>query len=335
MSQTTTKATDSTALVSILTGAIAWAFAPAIIHETLHANSAFIFGSIIQLVECVALVLIVVAIRGRLVQKAVAIPKLKAIRPREYWRLCFREDPPYHQDTNRTATTDTATLKEGSSTVILADATSLKDFFRLPLVLILVGSGNFALLALAAQFVETAIAAAIFETWPIWLMIGLTGANRMYDRYNRIQSVDSRSTKAEHISLSAIAVVGLFLMLLSQVGHFGAVWSLQALLGMALAAMAAILDAVGIVGTITLGRIIHNRLSQRTYTSSTDGPIASPANEKHYLQEVYVTLLATAFFRLLSVPLQFATGLLLDRGIAMDLEGLAGASVLGLAVLGS
>lgn len=306
---------DWGAILAMLGAAIVWAFVPALIHWTLHENNSFIFGATSYLVQTSSLILLLRVTRPYCslahpprVHSISRIQEL--ILKRQFYLLCFRKS-------------------QDGDDIRLVEARMPLDFWRLPILLMMIGGCNIALLALASQFVETAIAAAIFETWPLFAVYGLVRFSEIDERYRLRTGRESKRHQGEHVILSIIATVGLLFMLLSQSHPEQSLVTSKALLGMALAVLSALLSGLTVVGSFIQGKALFYWISGE---QGKPLPIRIEDRSKQDIMLLtWLTVLSLTVALCISTPFQAVLGLVTHTGRAgLDMTSLFGSFLMGI-----
>ena len=204
---------------------------------------------------------------------------------------------------------------------------------RLPLLWVCVGSSDYALLAWATSFAETAAVVALYGLWPLWLVWMLSrraAPLRTFDRQDR----SSAPPAPRHgLLLGAGAGAGVVLVLASQSGTLTlgrTSLSGSAALGALLGCAAGCAAAGGIAASMTYGRAAYERLRERAGAAE-----AHPAPPRGPQTVLWLTMLGVAAVRAVNAAVSFAAALLISRGMpVIDAAGVAGAVLLGV-VLGA
>lgn len=206
-------------------------------------------------------------------------------------------------------------------------------------MLTVLGSLNFAVLAAASQLVETAIAAAIYQTWPLFVVYGMArGLKR--NAQERSSSSSSGSAVLEHVSLAAIATVGVLFMLLSQnepsESSFATVPTIQAAAGILIALLAALCISANVIGSLQLGRVVYDWYVIRPeYVHRPLEYTLQNAGDRNFWILMWLTLFATTIARIASIPIQIVLAIVTDGISPLSTSALLGALVNGLAGVAS
>ena len=309
------------AVSAILGATVAWAWVPAIVHWTLAENNSFAYSAIKDVVQSGSLM-------------AYLLLTMKANYRRPNGTASLRE----------TLLSDRAMFlcvrPASTGATIARPARSCRDVIRMPLTVIIVGSFHTAVFAAATQFVETAIAATVYEMWPLFLIVGLSRANLTDRKLRRDDTRNLGILRAEPLALSAVATLGILFMLLSQGGTTGAAISVSTLFGILLALTAAVLSVLPIVGSFALGRLLYYQLYDVRDQATEIDPSSALTPNRQRIEErgrqemnclVWLTLLAATLAIALSVPAQLIVAIVISSGTwALAPSGLLGAGLLGL-----
>jgi len=211
------------------------------------------------------------------------------------------------------------------------------EIAKLPMIIIVLGGLNVALFSYSTHFVETAVASALYETWPIFVVYGLVA-------FDRLTPLDWAATKNEltsvpirEIVLCSIAAVGLVFMLISQ-SEDGHLLNLPALLGMTIALCSGVLASFDTVGSIVYAK----NLSWRLVTCQTVSNSFAKQHDPQFL--TWLTCFVAIISRAVSIPLQLAIGIATDGSaelissrsfLGAVLVGIAGAISFGMLRLGN
>lgn len=194
---------------------------------------------------------------------------------------------------------------------------------KLPMIVVVLGGFNVALFSYSTKFVETAVASALYETWPIFVVYGLVAFDR---------STPADPTAIKHklppvlireIVLCSIATAGLVFMLVSQAEN-GHLLKGTAILGMAIALLSGVLASFDTVGSIASARSLSYRLAP-LYS------IPQSVDKQHNPQFLtWLTVFVAIISRAVSIPLQLALGVVADGSAGfINSRGLLGAILIG------
>lgn len=283
-------------------------------HWTVGTSNAFVYGSAMGATSCALLLVALLAARQFL---RLSVPPVRSIlTTKRFWLLCFRRT---------------------ENGIDVAPAGKPGDFLRAPLLLVLLASFNFGLSALVIQFVETAVAAAVFETWPAFAVFLLVWFNRADAEYRRSPEVPPRPNTAEHAALFLLAAAGLLLMFLSMSqdisGPDGIAFSLRTTIGIPLALLTPVLAALDVAASLACGRVLFYFFAHERGTPRRFRPRIESLGPQSRMTLLWLTLFTMLCVRCVSVPSQFALGVLLGGGDVIfsgwSVIGAVAAGVLG------
>lgn len=300
---------NGAAATAILGAAVAWAFTPALIHWTIQDSSSFAFSATSQLTVTVCLLMFILSVSKR----------LHTNPPPTIGMLLFNKDF-YLQTYNH------------EERVTVGRIDSPISLLRSPLLMMLGASLNLAFLAMASQLIPTAVAAAVYETWPVFVIYSLTRFNTIDQAYRSSAKAKAGPISVENVVLSLIATVGLLFMLLSQIQPDETQLNLttaDSLLGIIFALSSAYCASLNVTGSIVYGRVLYY-----TFVAAAEHPLHTRIEDRgssERLKLLWFTLLAMIATKSLSIPLQFVGAILIDGVQLLSSAAMLGALLTGLA----
>ena len=327
------------AAFTILASAASFALSPSIIHLTVQDNNPFLFGVFLQASQAATVVLFLILTKKRFLDQyflhytdtrdtrsSIALKDASTL-----WYLRqsldhFRTIRPEDSATSKRVTIESATLTRPSTWIYV------------PLVWALIGSLEYGLFVWSTQYVETAVAATVYELWPLFLVFGIE-RYESYDAQYRNAPTPSedrnRTIIWEHRVLMILAAVGLAFMWASQnpsgFDSLSEMVSFDSIFGMTLAFIAAALASLYILATFVFGKTTYYRLLGTTSTDTARN-VATTRERARADQKLllWLTLLGLAMFRIASLPLNLVIGML-----AFDFElGITGLALIGATIIG-
>ena len=330
--------------LAILGAAVSWAFAPAIIHWALRESDPFLTNAVSLLAQSFLLIAFLAGTREQFYRYALnTVSQSRSLRQlllsSRFYKLCFRYRREMDKDLDdEEFITVSSVVSPRNSQVVLSEPVTILDYVRLPVVLMAIGYFDLAMFVLASHYVETAVAAAVFEMWPVFLVYGLIRSDSTAARLQHVASEDSQENghppiAAEHLILSAVATVGLLFMLLSQEQLGESIVSIRAIMGVLLALLAALLTAIPIVASITWARALYYWLyAQHCVHALADKRIPEKRDRVDRRLLLWLAVLVTVVSKLIAVPLNLVWSLLV-YGVhsSFDARIVIGACLLGIA----
>jgi len=293
-----------------MTGTWIAALNPAVIHWTLGDSNAFLFGAATVAVATLPILLLSLWARRRVGFDG--LPSLGDFLPSStFWRLAFRPAP------------------SGLDVVV----GGWGDLRRMPAVWLVAANFNFALFALATQFTETAVVAAIAELWPALVVFGVARIEAADLRFCGLPP-PRRSGAALWTAMLIAGAAGLMLLALAQTSSeqpWSEVLTGRGMIGMGIALCAAVCSGAHITCSLMLGKLVYYQVA---------GQAALPVEERrraddehnstgHATAVLWLTLLVTALHRLMTLPVQAFGALMQPSGVRLSPTALAGAAALG------
>ena len=205
-------------------------------------------------------------------------------------------------------------------------------WFRLPILWVVISGLNIGVYAWSTHYIETAIAAIIYEMRPFFLVIMMMAhyrTHRLFRYGPEAESFELQQPKASRVILTSLATLGLFIMLMSQ-GESGSrligVLSLQGIFGAFLAMVAAALAAANVVASLSFGRIASYRIRRISHAKY---PASDLDHEDRHLI-IWYTLVGVIGGRVLAAILSSALGISLAGSYGpIELNSITGALILG------
>jgi len=320
-----------------------WALAPAIVHLTVAHSNPFHFNLIVIGAETGLLIVLL-----RVGAKSYFQEPLKEIYgqlrrlPTEFKRLSTYLSYFKSSKTDDSIVSLNAMNDEFSKMGI----TPLVSVVRLPLIWAMIGTLHYGFFAWSTQYIETAIATTIYETWPFFLILFMTRHHSVDEAYRfrrRPTNTKRGSVGGNEVAILAVsAAIGVALISVSQ-HHIVTVdlLSWENIRGMFLATVASVLHALWIAGTLIYGKIIYYRVVEPASIGSEDAVSWSmlPVNERsnaHRRLLLWLTVMGIVVARLATLPVTLILGGLLfshnglSLGFSLTTRGLIGGITLGI-----
>lgn len=208
-----------------------------------------------------------------------------------------------------------------------------------------VGTLHYGFFVWSTQHVETAVATTVYETWPFFLILflirydAMDEALRLRQPYQRRRRLGMRAGELPILAMSA--AVGIVLISLSRHANLPvdlASWNYTA--GIVLAAVAALLHALWIAGTLILGRAIYYRFVEAGQPDServrdwSELPVHDRSKD-HKRLLLWFTVAGIVVARVVALPATMALGFLFQAeqgtsiGSALTFQNFSGAILLG------
>ena len=315
----------------VLTATLLYASVPPLLHITASDSNPFYFNFLITIMQIAIPSLFLLYSKNTYVNERLSAGQRRQLRtPRAHCIYLQRV---------RQATED-------ESTVVLKQSyhNNVLGWIKLPIVWALIASLHYGFLAWSATILETAIATTIFELWPVFLIYALARHEDSDRQFRRVRAAIGRARRAiskERMVLTALAGLGLALMLGSQAG--GQIRSVvdlvsyRAVVGMVIALVAALLAALSVLSNLAYGKILYYVLVAAPVTKLSDvykSPDATPIEQRGDSDRrllVWLTLLGYVLSRLVGLPINIIIGLL-----APEVQGsLTSRAVLGALLIGT
>jgi len=292
----------------VLAGVGLEASLPLLLDLTLKDNNAAVFAGLWHLVEAVIVLLALLLLRRRLSPR---ISPRSLLTARQFWLMCVRSGP------------------EG---VELDVARRPADALRMPLVMVVGGALNNVLYAWSFQFVEAAVAAVLYQTWPLAVVVAIAWTDRIDAGYRNALDSHSHPSMRKHIALTAVATVGMVLVFLSQSEDatelFGSVLGFAPLVGVLIVLAASALTGVAIAGALLYGRALW-------YWTQSEAPgsgmgFIEERGMADRLRLIWLSCFSAVTSRAFLIAILLTSGFVIDGGVpALDRRGLIGLAAIG------
>ena len=299
---------------------------PAIIHQTARDSNPFFFNCLGQATGISVLLVLLVISRRRWVDDFKPNGYSGRLDHRSVWDMGLFKS---YIGPNTKG-------KGENHAVGLLQVTSAKpsSWLRLPIAWLMLGGLDVGLLAWSARYVETAIAATIYELWPAFVVFMLLRHNTTYRLY--LKRAPREGSKRNHGHLeqavfTVLAGIGLAFMLGSQAetsAWLDDVLTIKGVLGVVLALLASFGAALNVVGSLVFGRTAYYRFTDDLPHSDT------PAEDRGHQDMrliLWFVLFGLVIGRAFSVVASFVLGLAVSNAYG----GVTLAAVLGAVVLGA
>ena len=219
----------------------------------------------------------------------------------------------------------------------LGRASKLRDCLHMPLFWISLSFFDYALFAWATTYVDTAVAATIFELWPVIFIILLVRLPRVLPSRNRtIDSSQQRRMSGQDWTLIAATPIALTLVFVSRTEGFSSPISDyfdESILGVLLALLSAILKGIAPATTIFYGDLLW--LQSRTSIGDRDGAERSSIEQSDISDDdrLWYTVFAFGVSLMVSVPYNALLGMTSLGGSGISVRLVIGGLILGGALL--
>lgn len=326
------------AVGTILMSAVLFALPPLIVHQTARNSNPFYFNGIAHVVQ-LGLILLALALTRTWLRER----PLKILGNQRHNEAMWRDPPSLHSPALHLSYFFAVSTKDdGHERVILRTASPKKptEWLRTPLFWASISGMNYGFLAWSSQYIETAVAATIYELWPLVLVFWI-GRQEQRDQLYR-QVGDTSSDKVVPITTEQktymyLAVFALGFMYMAQRGTddiTSEIFSFSAIVGLVIATASAVLVAINVVVTLVYGRALYYH-----FVDEQEDPLArsSVAIRDRGPMDIklltWFTILAFVPFRVVSIPVTLVVGgTLHNASPIVTIESSLGAVALGIVV---
>ena len=327
------------AALAIFASAVSFSLAPSIVHLTVKDSNPFYFGLLLQAAQALVVALFLILTKNVFFDR--------------YFRMRANSDDTIEGDNRDNCSYNLSRVKLHLSyfrtqkllpsgprvTIMSASTRNARHWIYVPVLWGLIGSLEYGFFAWSTTYIETAIAATVYELWPVFLVFGIA-RNELHDAQYRN---DLKSTSKGSIAVSSeqkvlviLATVGLIFLLASH-NKNGALSiadmiSYRSIVGLCLALVAAALASIYILATFVYGRITYYQLIDERQQTARKDSARIAERERHDRQLLlWLTLLGLVIYRVVSLPLNFLIGILL-----FDLQlGITSRSIIGALIIGA
>jgi len=225
----------------------------------------------------------------------------------------------------------------------IQEATRLRDCLRMPLFWISISFFDYAIFAWATSYVDTAVAATIFELWPIVFIAVLIRLPAIIptraQQRNPSALASRKKISGHHWTLILAAPLGLALVFVSRTEGFSATASDyfdESIFGICLAVVSALLAGIPPALTIFYGDMLCIKNGRNLHLDDTDGqPVLRPGDDPDVKdQRLWYTVFTFGISLFVSIFYNALVGTFISQdGPAVTPRLLVGGVILGAVLL--